>query len=126
MIVVGREDLSPAYQSVQTGHALALFCIEHNDIANSWHQNSQFLSYLSVKDESKLLFLIEKAHLRGITISIFREPDINNQITAIAMEPTDKSKRLCSGLPCVLKEFNSVGLNKDNYVNAESLVMPGG
>lgn len=127
LIVVGRKDLTAAYSSVQCGHALAQFCLEHNEIANSWLKNSQYLTYLSVKDESELLFLIEKAHLRGITISIFREPDINNQVTAITMEPTDKSRRLCSGLPCALKEYESNDLiNKNSYKNAESLVMPGG
>lgn len=95
---------------------MAKFCIEHNDIANSWHKNSQYLTYLSVKDESELLFLIEKAHSRGIAISIFREPDIDNQITAIAIEPSDDARRLCAGLRCALKESYQNGLiDKNSY-----------
>jgi len=35
---------------------------------------------------------------KNITISVFREPDINNEITAIALEPCDDSTRLTSGL----------------------------
>jgi len=124
--VVVRRDLTTAYQAVQGGHALAEFCLEHNNIANSWHKNSNYLAYLSVKDEKEMLFLIEKAHSRGITISIFREPDIDNQVTAIALEPSDESKRVCRNLPCALKENNLNGLiDKNSYKNAESLVMQG-
>jgi hypothetical protein len=34
---------------------------------------------------------------------VFREPDINNEITAIAVEPSEKSRKLCSNLPLALK-----------------------
>ena len=116
MIVVVREDLTPAYQAVQCGHSVANFCLEHNDIANSWHKNSQYLAYLSVKDEDALLFLIEKAHSKGITISVFKEPDLDNQVTAIALEPSEESRKLCKNLPCALKDVESTGLiDKNTY-----------
>ncbi len=114
-MVVVRRDLTPAYQAVQGGHALAEFCLQHSDIANSWHKNSNYLAYLSVKDETELLFLIEKAQSRGIAISVFREPDIDNQITAIAVEPSAEAKRLCKNLPCALKEHDVIGIDKNNY-----------
>ena len=118
LIVVVRRDLTPAYQAVQGGHALAEFCLQHSDIANSWHKNSNYLAYLSVKDENEMLFLIDKAQSRGITISIFREPDIDNQVTAIAIEPSEASRKLCRNLPCALKENESNGLiDKNNYKN---------
>ena len=110
-----RRDLSPAYQAVQSGHALIEFCLEHNDIANSWHKNSNYLAYLSVKDELELLFLIDKAQSRGIIVSIFREPDIDNQVTAIAIEPSTEARRLCRNLPCALKECDVIGIDKNNY-----------
>ena len=126
LIVVTRRDLTPSYQSTQSLHAIAEFCLEHSDIANSWRKNSQYLTYLSVKDESELLFLIEKAHSRRIVISLFREPDIDNQITAIAMEPSDESRRLCRGIPCALKEIESSGqIDKNSYKQAEPLAMQG-
>jgi len=37
---------------------------------------------------------------------VFLEPDIGNQLTAIALEPTDKSYRLTSNLPLALKEIS--------------------
>lgn len=113
--MVVRRDLTPAYQAVMCGHALSEFCLQHIDIANSWHKNSNYLAFLSVKDESELLFLIEKAQSRGIAISIFREPDIDNQVTSIAIEPSAESKRLCRNLPCALKECDAIGIDKNNY-----------
>ena len=93
-------------QSVQSGHALAKFCIENSEIANSWHQNSQYLVYLSVEDEDSLYNLITKLQSRDIVFSVFQEPDLNNQITAIAIEPSKKTQRLCSNLPLAFQEEN--------------------
>jgi len=93
-----------------------MFCLEHNDIANSWHKNSQYLTYLSVKDESELLFLIDKAQSRGMAISIFREPDIDNQITAIALEPSAEARKLCKNISCAFKKEQQNGtIDKDSY-----------
>ena len=116
LTVVTREDLKFSYQAVQLGHSLAKFCLEHNDIANSWHKNSQYLTYLSVKDESELLFLIDKAQSRGMAISIFREPDIDNQITAIALEPSAEARKLCKNISCAFKKEQQNGtIDKDSY-----------
>lgn len=56
-----------------------------------------------MKDESDLNKLIEKALLNNIKFSVFREPDIDNQITAITLEPSLISKKLCSNLKLALK-----------------------
>jgi len=42
----------------------------------------------------------------NIKYSVFREPDINNQITSITIEPSDKTRRMVSNLPLMLKEVN--------------------
>lgn len=56
-----------------------------------------------MENEAGLMELIERATANGIAHSIFREPDIDNQITAIALAPGPKSKKLCSRLPLALK-----------------------
>jgi hypothetical protein len=43
--------------------------------------------------------LVDKAKSKNISTSTFREPDIGNVITAIALEPSILSKKLTSGLP---------------------------
>jgi hypothetical protein len=49
--------------------------------------------------------LISKAILLGIKHTVFREPDIGNQITAVAFEPTDAAKKITSSCPLLGKEF---------------------
>jgi len=51
-----------------------------------------------VKNEEELKSLIDKAKTQDIQVSVFREPDINNEITAIAIEPTIDSVKLTSTL----------------------------
>jgi len=100
-------------QSVQSGHALAKFCIENSEIANSWHKNSQYLVYLSVEDENSLRRLMIKLESRGIMFSVFEEPDLDNQITAIAIEPTKEARKVCSNLPLALRKKSEKELKND-------------
>ena len=104
--------MTPAYQSVQSGHAAIQFVFEHPEIAKQWYKNP-YLVYLSTQDEESLKKLISKAEEKYIKVSVFREPDINNQITAIALEPSDATRRLTSSLPLALKEFNFYGIDKN-------------
>lgn len=103
MRVVTRKDLPISYQAVQAGHAAIDFQHEHSNIANYWHKNSNYLIFLSADDENHLEKLISKAEDKGIKYTVFREPDINNEITAVAFEPTDASRKLTSSLPLLGK-----------------------
>lgn len=84
-------------------HALRQFTAEHPDIDKIWFEQSNYLGLLSVKNEEELVKLMEEATSKEISFSIFREPDIDNQITAIALSPGPKSKKLCSRLPLALR-----------------------
>jgi len=55
-----------------------------------------------------------KAKQRGIEYIEFYEPDINNELTAIALEPGEKSKKLISNLPLMLKGYNNESLDIKN------------
>jgi hypothetical protein len=55
-----------------------------------------------------LLTLINKFEHNNINLSIFREPDMDNQVTAVALEPTARATKLCSNLPLALKEYSSL------------------
>ena len=61
---------------------MAQFFLEHPTIAREWA--NQNLIILEVPNQQSLIDLIQK--LDGYSTSIFREPDINNEITAIAVE----------------------------------------
>jgi len=83
-------------------HALREFVQDHPEIDQEWYSKSNYLGLLSVKSENDLILLLEKAMSRGIRASAFREPDIGDRITAIVLEPSPQSRRLCSSLPLAL------------------------
>ena len=117
LTIISRRDLTAGYQAVQATHAAILFSYEHPIITKNWYQNSNYLAQLSVSNEEDLLILVEKLKSRNIAVSVFQEPDIDNQVTAIAIEPTEITKRLTSNLPLMLREYDQENkINKDRIV----------
>jgi hypothetical protein len=96
--------MSPGSQAVQSAHSLVQFVFEHPEISQIWFKDP-YLIQLSVENEDSLKELICKLEKNQINFSVFREPDLNNEITAIAIEPSDKTRRLVSNLPLMLKEY---------------------
>ena len=94
--MITRKDISNGYQAVQGMHSAIKFNFEHPEIARHWFEKSNYLALLAVADEQELVKLAEQAKEKNISFSIFREPDIDNQITAIALAPGNKTKKLCS------------------------------
>lgn len=82
----------------QTAHACFLFAQEHPIETKLWMEESNYICCLVIDDEYKLHNLIEKAMLKNILVSIFKEPDICDTVTAIVLEPGPLTKKLCSGL----------------------------
>lgn len=81
LFVLTRKDLSPEQRNVQSGHALAEFLLNHK---TSWKNGT--LIYLGVKDEKHLMrwmYILDKKNIR---YSIFKEPDIGNEITSLATD----------------------------------------
>lgn len=106
LTTVTRRNISPGAQSVQSSHALVQFIFEHPEISLNWFKDP-YLVQLSVENEEQLQQLIYKLQKFNIKYSIFREPDLENQITSIAIEPSDKTRRLISHLPLMLKEYKN-------------------
>ena len=96
MYVIIRKDISPAQQVVQACHASIEAC---------WRRHLDDLPHpsvivLMVKDEKKLKKLETELFNAGhIHYEVFREPNMNNEITAIATGQTegrlDILKRYC-------------------------------
>ena len=123
LTIVSRRDTTAGYQAVQSGHALIQFQYNFPDIAKKWYEESNYLAYLSVENEEELKNLISKVKNSNLKYSIFREPDIDNQITAIAIEPSDQTRRLTSSLPKMLREYNTIGLiDKNSFISNEVCV----
>lgn len=89
--------------SVQAIHAAIQFQHEHPEYAQNWYNKSNYIGFLSVLNQDQLIELIEKIRKFDLKFSVFREPDIDNQITAIAIAPGNISKKICSNLKLALK-----------------------
>ena len=79
LYVVVRDDLSVPQKAVQAGHALAEFLIKNE---TSW--NNGTLVYLRVPNEEHLRKLSDRLDGYGMDYSVFREPDMDNELTALA------------------------------------------
>ena len=106
--VITRRDIPAGYQAVQASHAAIQFQHEHTQLASDWYNNSNYLVFLSVANLEELESFLDKVKSKGIIHSAFYEPDINNQLTAIALEPSEVAQKICSSLPIALKEFSSI------------------
>lgn len=103
LYVVVRNDLAPGYQLAQSCHAAFQFSLEHPDLTRLWNEVSNYICCLSVDDEDALEQLAAKAEQRGIPTSRFFEPDLGDELTAIALAPFESTRALCKGLPLALK-----------------------
>ena len=87
----------------QAVHASFAFYHDHPKLTADWLRVSNYLVIVSVPDENQLLALIEAAGRHGIKRTAVREPDVHDEVTAVAFEPTDAARRLTANLPLALK-----------------------
>jgi peptidyl-tRNA hydrolase len=105
LYIAVRADLSSGLQVAQAVHAAFAFAHEQPAVTNHWLTKSNYLVVVAVPDEIALMDLISEASRRGITRVAVREPDIGDEITAVAFEPGVAAKRLCACLPLALREL---------------------
>jgi len=82
LYVIVRKDLSIPQMAVQAGHALAAYLL-HSHFSR-WQNET--LIYLGVKNLSQLEKLKYKLDMEDINYIEFHEPDLNNEVTAIASD----------------------------------------
>ena len=85
LYILVSEDLAPIYGAVQGGHAIAQWMLEHSD---KLYWKNETVVYLSCNVE-KMKYLLE-----WDDISVFREPDLNNKLTAIAVVGNPRNERM--------------------------------
>lgn len=94
LYVVVRSDLSHGQQAVQACHAIRAFTQEHPE------DRSDTIVLLAVPDEDSLCSVFRDAERLGADVEIFREPDIGDQATAVAI--SCEGRRSCRSLPLAL------------------------
>jgi hypothetical protein len=91
LFVVVRKDLSTSQQIVQSGHAIAEFLLKKPD--TKWDNGTLVVLGLTNLDElNKLIFKLDHT---GVGWVGFQEPDIGNELTAIAC---DEDESIFSGM----------------------------
>lgn len=87
--IIVNEDLKPGYKVVQSAHALADFAVKFENEFKQWQLGSNYLCCLETSGR-RLEDLMNELDYRKIKYQEFREPDIGNQITAIAVEALNR------------------------------------
>lgn len=98
LIVITRKDLSTGLQAAQAGHSIVEFCLRYPEITREWRDNSNYIVILAANNENDLVSIIKKAEAREIRHTYFSEPDLDNQITAVVLEPGLDSRKLSSSI----------------------------
>lgn len=107
LYIITRQDLAPGLQAAQVAHAAFQFAYEHRPLATSWQQESNFLIILSVPDEENLRDLGKSAVALGLPVTYFTEPDIGDELTALAIAPSPATVELTAKLPLALSEVTT-------------------
>jgi hypothetical protein len=103
LYLVVRSDLPLGSQGAQICHAAIDFVLSNLELTKLWRDKSNHICLLQVNNEDELHGLILKAKDRKVNYTEFREPDMNNSLTAIAFEPSEQAKKVCSGIKLAFK-----------------------
>lgn len=111
------------YRSVQSCHAAINFIFEHPGRGDPWFHNSNTLVQLEVNNEEQLKLLIRKCQQLDLCYTVFREPDIGNQITAVAIEPSDITRKLVRNIPLLFKDkiIDNVSSTKNSSYESKGI-----
>lgn len=100
LYLVTRSDLPAGQQAVQAAHALREFVAAFPELDKLWYERSNYLALLAAPDEWSLHRIVQKARRRGVPVVCFREPDLEDAVTAVALAPAGKN--LVRSLPLAL------------------------
>ena len=102
LTVVVRDDLNPGLQAAQAVHAMREFTAKHPETDLDWFQTSKNLALLQVPNEEELENVLDVLSRHGVEHVEWREPDRNNELTAVAVAP--EGNRYLSTLPLLLRK----------------------
>lgn len=96
-----RSDLSPGQQLAQAVHAAFRFAHDWPETVHEWVEESNFLVIVAAPEIAPI---VGRCNEEGLRYSIAVEPDLDNQWTAVALQPGVDARRLCANFPLALKE----------------------
>jgi len=102
LFIVVRADLPYNTSAAQVGHAIAEFSIKYPKDFQCWHEASNTIVVLQVPDILKLVEVIDRANFEAVRYASFHEPDLKNELTAIAFEPAARTSKLLRKLDLLI------------------------
>ncbi len=87
LYLVVAEDLSPGLKMAQAVHAGFQFAQRYPHLHEYWFHESNNVAVLQTADLEQLADRLEEADLR---VCRFHEPDLDDKLTAIAVEPAGR------------------------------------
>lgn len=105
LFIVTRRDIAPGYQAAQSVHAAFEFAKVFPEVTKEWMTISNYICVLSVASETELKRVYKQAYFQMLDCIYFLEPDLNDQMTAIAIGPSPEAERLVSEYDLALKEY---------------------
>lgn len=100
--IVTRSDLAPGLRAAQLVHAMRQFTSEHPEVDRKWYEESRFVVLLEVANQEALASLAHRAIRSSVPLSIWQEPDLDHELTAIALGPL--ARPLVAQIPLALRE----------------------
>jgi DNA-binding transcriptional LysR family regulator len=98
LYIVVRSDLKPGLQLAQACHAVAAFSERYPFLTREWSQTDNNLVVLAAPDEATL-----DGILFDLPASVgFREPDVGNELTAVAVAGNPEAKSYLRKFPLAL------------------------
>lgn len=97
LYIIVRNDIAPGLQLAQSCHATEQFHRDHPTLASAWLN----IVCLQVPSKEKLADLAYRAVTEGFAASLFREPDLDDEPTAVAV--AGDAQKLFSSLPLALR-----------------------
>jgi hypothetical protein len=112
--VLVRKDLPPAQQVVQSCHAVA-------EAARSFlpaGQEHPHIIVCQVRDEPALRQSLHRLQTHGVRFRAFLEPDLGNELTALATEPVfDGTRRLFRRFPLLRPRWDAVAARDSDFTH---------
>lgn len=71
---------------------------------DSWYRESTYLVLLATPDEEALNEILLTVDFDALTFSAWREPDMGDALTAIAIAPSPIASKILANLPLTLRE----------------------
>ena len=104
LYILVRNDLKLGLQAAQSAHAIAELIFKYPSESSTWNKKSNYIIILSVKDENELHSFARKLKMAGTKLSIFLEPDLNMEATALAVLPGEMVAEILKELPLAMKD----------------------